>query len=140
MAQTQITQTAVGNIEFHDVPGLQNPLEQFNYATVAPNGMVYLSCVQGFKPGTLTLVSDKPEEQTKQVLANMQHILSHVGSSLETVVKFTLLLKDMEDFPQVNAEIVKAFGNKMPARSSIQAVIPKGCKVAIDCVALQTDK
>jgi 2-iminobutanoate/2-iminopropanoate deaminase len=122
-------------ITSHEVSALKKPLDHFNYALSA-NGFVFVSCVQGFIPGTLQLVSDEPGAQAKQVLQNLRTILEASGSSMEHVVKFTLILRDMNDFPVVNDEINAAFPRRMPARTSIQAIIPKGCKLAIEAIAV----
>jgi 2-iminobutanoate/2-iminopropanoate deaminase len=125
----------MSEITAHDVPSLKKPLDHFNYALSA-NGFVFVSCVQGFIPGTLELVSDEPGPQAKQVLQNLKTILEASGSSMEHVIKFLLILKDMNDFAVVNDEINAAFPHRMPTRTSIQAVIPRGCKLAIEAVAV----
>jgi 2-iminobutanoate/2-iminopropanoate deaminase len=123
-------------IVYHEVPVLKKPLEKFHFA-VSAGGVLYISCIQGFKPGTLELASAEPAAQARQVLDNLRRVLEASGSRIENVVKFTLILRDMNDFPAVNDEIEKVWPHNMPARTSIQAVIPKGCLLAIDAMAIQ---
>ena len=82
------------------------------------------------------MVSDNAAEQAKQVLQNLAHVLRECQSDLSRVVKFTLILREMSDFPVVNAEIEKVWGEKMSARTTIQAVIPRNCLLAIEAVAV----
>jgi|JI10StandDraft_1071094.scaffolds.fasta_scaffold185536_2 2-iminobutanoate/2-iminopropanoate deaminase len=125
----------MSKLTFHEVPTLHKPLENFHFAT-SFNGIVNVSCIQGFIPGTLTLVSDDPRLQAQQVVANLKTVLEACGASLSTVLKFTLFLRDMSDFPAVNAVLNETWPC-MPARSSVQAVIPRGCALAIEAVAAQ---
>ena len=74
--------------------------------------------------------------QAQQVFANIQGLLSGAGLALENVVKCTVFLKDMADFPVLNPLYAAAFGDHKPARSTIQvAKLPLDALVEIEVVA-----
>ena len=76
------------------------------------------------------------EAQSEQVLKNMAAVLSAAGSSLDKVVKTTIFLADMADFPVVNGIYAEAFGDHKPARSTVQvAALPLGASIEIECIA-----
>jgi 2-iminobutanoate/2-iminopropanoate deaminase len=98
---------------------------------------VYTAGQVGIDPSTGNLVSDNVEEQTRQVLKNLQNVLEAAGSSLANVVKTTVFLKDMNDFAKMNNIYSEAFGENPPARSTVAvAGLPKGALVEIEVVAL----
>ena len=75
------------------------------------------------------------EEQTRQVLLNLQAVLEAAGSSLKNVVKTTCFLKNMADFAAFNAVYADFFPNK-PARSCVAVKeLPKDVLVEIECIA-----
>jgi len=77
------------------------------------------------------------EEQTRQVLTNLKRVLEAADSGLEYVVKTTVFLKDMNDFPKMNAVYAEFFGKNPPARSAIAvAALPKGGLVEIEVIAI----
>ena len=78
------------------------------------------------------------EAQTRQSLTNLRHILEEAGSSLEPVVKTTVLLQDMGDFAAMNAGYAEFFTQQMPARMCYEvARLPMGASVEIDAVAVR---
>ena len=102
---------------------------------VVRNGLAYCSGALPLDPESMTLV-EGIEAQSEQVLKNMAAVLSASGSSLAQVVKTTIFLANMADFPVVNGIYAEAFGDHKPARSTVQvAALPKGAQVEIDCVA-----
>ena len=75
--------------------------------------------------------------QTRQVLENLSAILQSAGSSFDDVVKTTIFLKDMNDFPRVNEVYATCFGSALPARSTVQVSrLPKDALIEIECVAV----
>jgi 2-iminobutanoate/2-iminopropanoate deaminase len=77
-------------------------------------------------------------EQTEQIMKNLAAILSAAGSGLDRVVKTTVFLADMADFPAMNEVYARHFGVHKPARSTVQAAaLPKGARVEIDAVAIK---
>jgi 2-iminobutanoate/2-iminopropanoate deaminase len=70
-------------------------------------------------------------------LTNLKHVLAGAGSGLERVVKTTVFLKDMADFPVMNTVYAEFFPENPPARSTVAvAGLPKGAAVEIEVVAL----
>lgn len=87
-------------------------------------------------PMTGEMVSGGIGEQTERVLANLEAVLSAGGLTLSSVVKTTVYLTDLADFPAMNAVYAKFFRQAPPARATIQvAKLPAGAKVEIDAVA-----
>ncbi len=88
-------------------------------------------------PSTSELVPGGIEEQTRQALTNLKHVLEAADSGLAYVVKTIVFLKDMNDFPKMNAIYAEFFNENPPARSTIAvAALPKGGLVEIEAVAL----
>jgi len=81
------------------------------------------------------VVGKSVEEQTKQILENIKNLLEDVGSGLSNVVKTTIFLTDINDFPIVN-EIYGKYMSHKPARSTVAvASLPKGVKIEIEVIA-----
>lgn len=84
-----------------------------------------------------TLVEGDITAQTHQVFANIQVLLEEAGASLNTVVKVTAFLKDMNDFAEFNEVYGQYFNDHKPARSCVEvARLPKDVLVEIEVVAL----
>ena len=99
--------------------------------------LVFTSGQLGLDPQTGDLVPGGIETETRQALVNLKHVLADSGSALEVVVKTTVFLKDMADFPKMNAIYAEFFTKDPPARSTIQvAALPKGGSVEIEAVAI----
>lgn len=114
---------------------LTKPLPTFSHAVVY-DGIVYVSCIQGFIPGTFEFPSVDPEEQARQVLRNLRVALHEAGSSMGNVLKITIFMINAADFPQINDAIDEAFPESPPARTSIiVAQLPKGAEVIIEAIA-----
>jgi 2-iminobutanoate/2-iminopropanoate deaminase len=91
----------------------------------------------GIDPATGELVSNSVEEQTRQALKNIQNVLEAAGSNLTNVVKTTVFLKDMNDFPKMNTIYAEFLGENPPARSTVAvAALPKNALVEIEAIAL----
>lgn len=76
------------------------------------------------------------EEQAKQSLTNIKHILESDGLTMANVVKTVIFLADLADFAAVNAVYETFFEKPFPARSCVQvAAVPKGAKIEIECIA-----
>lgn len=102
---------------------------------VVRNGLAYCSGALPLDPESMILV-EGIEAQSEQVLKNMAAVLSASGSSLAQVVKTTIFLANMADFPVVNGIYAEAFGDHKPARSTVQvAALPLGASIEIECIA-----
>lgn len=87
-------------------------------------------------PQTGELVGKTTSEQTEQVLKNLAAVLEAAGTNLDNVVKTTVYLADMGDFPAMNEVYARHFGTHKPARSTVQAAgLPKNARVEIDAIA-----
>jgi len=83
------------------------------------------------------MVEGDIKEQTHQVFRNLQAVLSEAGASLETVVKATVFIKNMDEFAAVNEVYGEYFSTHKPARSCVEvARLPKNALVEIEVVAL----
>ncbi|GIN09880.1 2-iminobutanoate/2-iminopropanoate deaminase [Shouchella clausii] len=82
------------------------------------------------------LVTGGVEEQTHQVFANVKAVLEEAGSSLEKVVKATVFIKDMNDFPRINEVYGSYFREHKPARSCVEvARLPKDVLIEVEVIA-----
>jgi 2-iminobutanoate/2-iminopropanoate deaminase len=121
-----------------DVPGYPAPHSPYSHAVVA-NGFVFVSGQIPVRPGggPTEIVGDTMQEQTRQALRNVQTILKAAGSSLDRVVKVTVLLARPDLYREMNEAYAEFFPGAKPARSMVRfgADIP-GVLVAIDAIAL----
>ena len=103
---------------------------------VVVDGMVYTAGQIPLDPASGGIVGKTTAEQAEQVLVNLAAILKAAGSGLELVVKTTVYLVDIADFPAMNEVYAKHFAGHKPARSTIQAAaLPKAVRVEIDAIA-----
>jgi|SRR5271165_2406226 len=103
---------------------------------VVINGMAYLSGQIPLDPATNQLIEGGIEAQTERVIENLKAVLDACGASLASVVKTTVFLKDMGEFPKMNEVYARYFGDNAPARSTVQAAkLPRDVSVEIDCIA-----
>jgi 2-iminobutanoate/2-iminopropanoate deaminase len=108
----------------------------YNQAIKA-NGFVFVAGQVSLKPDHGDIVGDTVEEQTEQVLANLSAILAAAGSSLDKLVKTTVFLQNLDDFPGMNEVYKKHVGDQPPARSTVEvAKLPSGALVEIEAIAL----
>jgi 2-iminobutanoate/2-iminopropanoate deaminase len=102
---------------------------------VEAGGTLYISGQLPIDPAT-GLTPASVEEQTEQALKNVGAILEAAGYSYADVVKSTVLLSDMADFPAMNSVYARFYTEKMPARAAYQvAQLPFGVKVEIETIA-----
>lgn len=100
------------------------------------NGMFYSS---GQIPLTAAgeLVEGDITVQTNQVFANLKAVLEAAGASLDSVIKTTVFMKDMNDFVAMNEVYASHFGDHKPARSAVEvARLPKDVSVEIEVIAI----
>lgn len=103
---------------------------------VVQNGVAYLSGQIPLDPATGQLVEGDIAAQTERVLQNLKAVLEACGASLESVLKTTVFLKDMADFPKMNEVYARYFSSNPPARSTVQAArLPRDVSVEIDAIA-----
>jgi 2-iminobutanoate/2-iminopropanoate deaminase len=98
--------------------------------------MLYLSGQLGTLPGTLDLGPGGVEAETRQIMANIERILEANGSRLDRVVKCTVMMADMAEWPRLNAVYVTYFPGPKPARSAFGAAgLALDARVEIECWA-----
>ena len=103
---------------------------------IAANGFLFTAGQIAIDPATGQVVDGDVVAQSERVLANLRAILEAGGSSMSDVVKTTVFLADMADFPRMNEVYAKAFGQARPARSTVQAAgLPRGVLVEIEAIA-----
>jgi 2-iminobutanoate/2-iminopropanoate deaminase len=104
---------------------------------VAFGDWVFVSGQIPLDPQTSSVIEGDIEAQTERVLANLRAILEAAGASLAQVVKTTVFLADLADFPRMNAVYAQHFSaSPAPARSTIEAGrLPLGVKIEIDAIA-----
>lgn len=111
------------------------PIGPYSQAIKA-NGLVFVSGQIALDPQSGEFVGTDVRQQTERVLENLKAILEAAGTSLKHVVKTTVFLKDMNDFPAMNEAYAKYFSTIPPARSTVQAArLPKDALVEIDVIA-----
>ncbi|MEP7346149.1 MAG: RidA family protein [Gemmatimonadaceae bacterium] len=102
---------------------------------VIANGLLFTAGQIAIDPATGQVVAGDVVVQTERVMANLQAIIESAGASWSEVVKTTVFLHDMADFPRVNEIYAKALGAARPARSTVQvSALPRGVLVEIDAV------
>lgn len=98
--------------------------------------MLYLSGQLGTRPGTFDLVPGGVVGQTHQILQNIQRVLETNGSSMERVVKCTVMMADMAEWPKLNEVYVTYFPGPKPSRSAFGATgLALGAAAEIECWA-----
>ena len=99
------------------------------------NGLLFTAGQIAIDPATGQVVAGDVVAQTDRVLANLAAILAAAGATWADVVKTTVYLTDMNDFPVVNDAYAAALGSARPARSTVQvSALPRGVMVEIDAV------
>ena len=125
-------------IHYVDVPGYPAAHSPYSHAVVA-NGFVFVSGQIPVKPGgtPTEVVGETIQEQTRQALRNVETILKAAGSSLDRVVKVTVLLARTDLYREMNEAYAEFFPGAKPARAMARfgADIP-GVLVAIEAIAL----
>ncbi len=101
------------------------------------SNLVFTSGQLPLDPKTMIFPEGGIKEQAKQSLENLKAVLEASGASMETVLKTTCFLADMEDFAAFNEVYSEFFGSELaPARSCVQAArLPKDALIEIEAIA-----
>lgn len=103
---------------------------------VSQGSTVYLSGQIPIDPATGKLVEGDFAAKTRRVFDNLGAVLESAGLGFTNVVKATVYLVDLADFPAMNAVYGEFFGDHKPARSTVQvAKLPLGAPIEIDFIA-----
>lgn len=101
------------------------------------NGVVYLSGQIPLDPATMQIIDGDIERQTERVMENLSAVLAAAGSSLDLVLKTTVFLKDMGEFPRMNEVYGRYFSSNPPARATVEVSrLPRDVRVEIECIAV----
>jgi len=98
--------------------------------------VLYCSGQIALLPKTMQIVEGGIEEQTRQVMNNLGEVLKAAGTSFSNVLKCSIFLHDMSDFPEVNRIYGEYFDDLPPARETVAVKeLPKSVLVEISCLA-----
>jgi len=111
------------------------PIGPYNQAVKRGN-LLFTSGQIPIDPETGTMVNGGVREQAIQVLENLKAVLEAAGATLDDVLKTTVFLANMGDFPEINSIYAEYFGeDNAPARSTVQvAALPLDALVEIEAV------
>ncbi|HKR07977.1 MAG TPA: RidA family protein [Gemmatimonadaceae bacterium] len=108
---------------------------------IIANGFLYTAGQIPLDPASGKMVEGGIVEQTNRVMENIQEVLTAAGVSWKEVVKTTVYLNDLSNFPTVNDVYGKWLGDARPARSTVQVTaLPRGALVEIDAIAAVKSK
>jgi 2-iminobutanoate/2-iminopropanoate deaminase len=104
---------------------------------IKAGGFVFVSGQLALRPGDKELTGGDIGAQTEQVFANLRAILEEAGTSLDNLVKTTVFLQSLDDFPGMNEVYARHVGDRPPARSTFEvAKLPSGALVEIEAIAV----
>jgi len=107
----------------------------YSQATIA-NGLLFTAGQIALDPVSMQVVEGDVAVQTERVLGNLDAVLASAGATWADVVKTTVFLTDMRDFPRMNEVYARAMGDARPARSTVQVSgLPRGVLVEIELIA-----
>jgi len=102
---------------------------------MALDGMVFVSGQIPLDPATMEL-AEGSEAQVRRVFSNLAAVCEAAGATLDDIVRLTVYLTDLADFPIVNKVMEELFTEPYPARAAVQvAALPKGASVEVDAIA-----
>ena len=126
MADKSVVRTDAAPAPFQGAPYSQ---------AIRSAGFVFVSGQLGLKPGDES-IEGGIVEQTEQIFRNLRAILEEAGSGLESLVKTTVFLIDLDDFGAMNEVYSSHVGSSPPARATVQvAALPSGARVEIEAIA-----
>jgi 2-iminobutanoate/2-iminopropanoate deaminase len=122
----------VKQVKTDKAPAAIGPYSQ----AIISGGFLFSAGQIALDPQSGQIVDGGITAQTERVMANLSAVLSAANLGWGDVVKTTVYLHDMADFPKVNEIYGNLLGDARPARSTVQvAALPRGALVEIDVVA-----
>jgi len=116
-----------------EAPGAVGPYSQ----GIVTDGLVFTAGQIPINPASGKVEAESIEDQTRQVLSNVDAVLRAAGSGLHKVVKMTVFMTDLGDFAAMNGVYAEFFATDPPARSAFQVVaLPLGVQIEIEAIAL----
>jgi len=126
------TRSKISTVKTSNAPSAIGPYSQ----AIIVNGFLFTAGQIAIDPATAQVVVGDIRAQTERVMQNLTAVLAAAGVTWNDVVKTTVFLHDMSDFPTVNDIYGRAIGDARPARSTVQvAGLPRGVLVEIDAIA-----
>ncbi len=112
------------------------PIGPYSQAIQSGN-MLFVSGQIAIERSTGKMITNDVQAETKQVMINIEHILKSAGMNFSNVVKSSIFLKDMGNFPKVNEIYGQYFQQQPPARETVEVSrLPKDVNVEISCIAV----
>ena len=119
-------------IRTEDAPAAIGPYSQ----AVFSGGVLYASGQIGLDPKTGALVEGGFEAEARQVLANLAAVAKAAGMSLSDVLRLTVYVTDLANFPKLNEIFASVLSDPFPARATVEvSALPRGASVEIDMIA-----
>lgn len=113
------------------------PIGPYSQAIQTGN-MLFVSGQIAIQKSSGKILTSNIEEETQQVMTNLREILTASGMDFSNVVKTTIFLKDMNNFPKVNDVYGQHFQQNPPARETVEVSrLPKDVNVEISCIAVK---
>ncbi len=121
-------------IQTNNAPQAIGPYSQ----AIMAGDTLYVSGQIPVIPATGVIVSDKVEEQARQVMENVKAVVEAAGLTLDHVVKTNVFIKNMDDFANINAVYSEYFKENCPARACVEvARLPKDVLLEMDAIAVK---
>ena len=118
-------------------PQAPEPIGPYSQAILAGN-MLFVSGQIAIQKSTGNLITGNIEDETTQVMINLSEVLKAAGITFKDVVKCSIFLKDMGNFPKVNEIYGQYFTENPPARETVAVSrLPKDVNVEISCIAVK---
>jgi 2-iminobutanoate/2-iminopropanoate deaminase len=122
---------SIRNVQTDKAPAAIGPYSQ----GVVVGDLLFTAGQIALDPATGEMCDGDVVAQTERVLENLRAILASAGATWGDVVKTTVYLTDMADFPRVNEVYARVVGSARPARSTVQvSALPRGGLVEIDAI------
>ncbi|HEY9008203.1 RidA family protein [Ohtaekwangia sp.] len=113
------------------------PIGPYSQAVLAGN-MLFISGQIAIDRSSGNIITADIESETRMVMTNLEHVLKAAGLDFSHVVKSAIFLKDMNNFPKVNAIYGEYFKINPPARETVEVSrLPKDVNVEISCIAVK---
>ena len=113
------------------------PIGPYSQA-VMTNGTLYISGQVPIDPVTSMVIIGDIEAETRQVMLNIGAVLTAYGMSYSNIVKSTIFIRNMGDFPRINAVYGSFFEKDFPARETVEVSrLPKDVQIEISCIAVK---
>lgn len=119
-------------------PNAPEPIGPYSQAVLA-GGILFVSGQIAIQRSSGNLITGNIEDETTQVMINLSEVLKAAGLSFRDVVKCSIFLKDMGNFPKVNEIYGQYFTENPPARETVEVSrLPKDVNVEISCIATKS--